>query len=144
MVSSMLMSPALRSMTSVRRLPVRMKTSKIARSRRPWIVSLSSLAHVGSRSEAELRATFEQGALQLRGIEPALLPLDRCGLAELDSALEQLAQASPSCVQQLLTACAGCIAADRTVTQAEGELLRAIADALACPIPPLLPGQPLA
>jgi hypothetical protein len=47
-------------------------------------------------------------------------------------------------VQQLLMACAACIAADRTVTQSEGEMLRAIADALGCPMPPLLPGQPLA
>jgi hypothetical protein len=29
------------------------------------------------------------------------------------------------------------------VTQDEGELMRAIADALGCPMPPLLPGQAL-
>ena len=107
-------------------------------------VLLSTLARVGSRSQAELRAAFEQGASQLLGVEPHLLPPDRCGLTALDAALERLAQASPSCVQQLLTACAACIAADRKVTQAEGELLRAIDDSLACPMPPLLPGQRLA
>jgi hypothetical protein len=30
------------------------------------------------------------------------------------------------------------------VTPDEGELMRAIADALGCPMPPLLPGQALA
>ena len=98
---------------------------------------------VSSRSEAEIRAAFEQGASSLPGVEPALLPPDRCDLSVLDTALDRLAQASPSCVQQLLTACAVCIAADHKVTRAEGELLRAIADSLACPMPPLLPGQRL-
>ena len=107
-------------------------------------VVLSILAHSGSQSDAGIRTAFERGASHLRGIELALLPRDGCGLADLDSALQRLVQADGSCVQQLLVACAACIAADRTVTQAEGELLRAIADALGCPMPPLLPGQALA
>jgi len=124
--------------------PPRVRYSSLARLTPQCSVLLSTLARVGSRNQAELRAAFEQGASQLLGVEPDLLPPDRCGLAALDAALERLAQASPSCVQQLLTACAACIAADRKVTQAEGELLRAIADSLACPMPPLLPGQRLA
>lgn len=124
--------------------PPRVRYSSLARLTPQCSVLLSTLARVGSRSQAELRAAFEQGASQLLGVEPDLLPPDRCGLAALDAALERLAQASSSCVQQLLTACAACIAADRKVTQAEGELLRAIADSLACPMPPLLPGQRLA
>jgi hypothetical protein len=105
---------------------------------------LSTLARVGSRSEAEVRAAFEQGAAQLPGSTPSLLPPERCSLSELDAALARLAQAGPACLQQVLAACAACITADRQVSQAQGELLRAIADALACPMPPLLPGQPLA
>ena len=38
-----------------------------------------------------------------------------------------------------LDACAGCIAADGRATVEEGELLRAVADSLDCPMPPLLP-----
>ena len=123
--------------------PPRVRYSSLAKLTPQCSVLLSTLARVGSRSEAELRAAFEQGASSLLGIEPTLLPPDRCSFSALDAALERLAQASPSCVQQLLTACAACIAADRKVTQAEGELLRAIADSLACPMPPLLPGQRL-
>ena len=44
---------------------------------------------------------------------------------------------------KLLHACAVTVAADREVTVVEAELLRATADSLGCPMPPLLPGQPL-
>ena len=40
-------------------------------------------------------------------------------------------------------AAAACVAADHEVTVSEAELFRAIADTLDCPVPPLLPGQPL-
>jgi hypothetical protein len=43
----------------------------------------------------------------------------------------------------LLHACAVTVAADREVSVVEAELLRATADSLGCPMPPLLPGQPL-
>jgi uncharacterized tellurite resistance protein B-like protein len=72
-----------------------------------------------------------------------LLPRERAGLRELDRALDRLAEADPSARQQILTACAACISADREISQAEGELVRAIADSIGCPMPPLLPGQPL-
>jgi hypothetical protein len=110
---------------------------------KPCAVVLSILAHAGSPSEASVRAAFGSGASQLSGIEIALLPRERAGLRELDRALEGLVEADPSTREQLLRACAVCIAADREVTQAEGELLRAIADSIGCPMPPLLPGQPL-
>ena len=61
----------------------------------------------------------------------------------LSAAFERLAQVQPSSLQPLLAACAACIAADHTVTPDEGELMRAIADAIGCPMPPLLPGQAL-
>jgi Zn-dependent protease with chaperone function len=124
--------------------PPRVRYSSLRRLTPQCSVVLSILAYVGSRSDAQLRAAFEQGASHLRGIELALLPRDRCGLADLDPALQRLAEANPSSVRQLLMACAACITADQKVTQTEGELLRAIADALGCPMPPLLPGQPLA
>ena len=104
-------------------------------------VVVSILAHAGSPSEAAIRTAFELGAAQLSGIDAALLTRERAGLRELDRALERLAEADPSIRERLLRACAACISADREVTQAEGELLRAIADGIGCPMPPLLPGQ---
>ncbi len=124
--------------------PPRVRYSSLRKLTSECSVVLSILAYAGNPSDAEQRTAFAEGASHLGGIEPALLPRDRCGLADLDSALERLASASPTCLQRLRTACAACIAADRKVSQTEGELLREIADALGCPMPPLLPGQPLA
>ena len=76
--------------------------------------------------------------------ELALLPSEQAGLVQLDGALSVLAELTPQLKRRLLTACAEYISADREITIAEAELFRAIADTVGCPIPPLLPGQPLA
>jgi hypothetical protein len=39
----------------------------------------------------------------------------------------------------VLEAAAACVSTDGRVTPAEGELLRLTADALGCPLPPILP-----
>ena len=46
--------------------------------------------------------------------------------------------------RSLLQACAACVSHDNQVTVQEGELLRAISDALGCPMPPLIAGETLA
>ena len=104
---------------------------------------LSTLAHAGHRSEAAARYAFERGVSELGVPELDLLPADRCGLAPLDMAFSVLEELAPQPKGQLLHACAVTVAADREVTVAEAELLRATADSLGCPMPPLLPGQPL-
>jgi Zn-dependent protease with chaperone function len=123
--------------------PPRMRHTSLRKLSEPCAVVLSILAHAGSPNETAIRTAFETGASQLPGIVIALLPRERAGLRELDSALGKLAEADPSAREKLLRACASCITADREVTQAEGELVRAIADGIGCPMPPLLPGQPL-
>jgi hypothetical protein len=45
---------------------------------------------------------------------------------------------APPRLRQLLTACGATVAHDGIVSGAEGELLRAVADALGCPVPPLV------
>ncbi|MFB3118409.1 MAG: Zn-dependent protease with chaperone function, partial [Myxococcota bacterium] len=123
--------------------PPRIRHTSLRKLSEPCAVVLSILAHAGSSSEASIRSAFETGASQLPGIEIALLPHERAGLRELDRALGRLAEADPTARQRLLMACAACVTSDREVTQAEGELVRAIADGIGCPMPPLLPGQPL-
>ncbi|MBW3598424.1 MAG: hypothetical protein KY475_14270, partial [Planctomycetes bacterium] len=59
------------------------------------------------------------------------------GLRAVDEALNKLASASPQIKKRVLAAATACVAADGQVTVNEGELLRAIADSLDCPIPPL-------
>ncbi len=46
--------------------------------------------------------------------------------------------------RDLIEAGVACVIADKRITTIEGELLRGIADSLGCPMPPLLPGQPVA
>jgi hypothetical protein len=107
-------------------------------------VLLSALAHSGHHDPSAAQAAFAQGRarLDLSGLQ--LLAQRECGLAELDDALTTLNSATFKLKRDLLEAGVACVSADRRVTVIEGELLRGIADSLGCPMPPLLPGQPLA
>ena len=103
---------------------------------------LSTLARVGQDEDGADRAAqaFAAGASRL-GLPAGtltLLPSDQCGLGEVDTALERLSTAAPPLKRRLISACAATIAADRQVTVLEGELLRAVAASLDCPVPPLL------
>jgi Zn-dependent protease with chaperone function len=103
-------------------------------------VLLSALAHVGRDDEAEEEAAFERGAEYLDVPEGGvhLLSGEARSLARVDAALDRLAQATPSVKRNVLLACAQIVAADGQVRCREAELLRAIADALDCPVPPFV------
>lgn len=115
----------------------------LTRLQQPCAVLLSALAHHGHSETAQARKAFEQGRfrLGLSGLE--LLAPAECSLEELDKALSALDTVSFKLKRNLLEAGAAAVSADRQVTVIEAELLRGIADALGCPMPPLLPGQPL-
>jgi Zn-dependent protease with chaperone function len=104
---------------------------------------LATLAYVGCSVPAGTAHAFEAGVLALGwpGVDSTLPPRE-LDLASLDRALNELDAAAPQLKKQILAGCAACIGADGRVTLEEGELLRAIADALGCPLPPLqsLPG----
>jgi len=99
---------------------------------------LGALAHVGSSQPTDAARAFALGvqALDWPGVDPSLPPRN-LDLRTLDRALNQLDAAVPQLKRQILNACAACIGADGRVTLEEGELLRAIADSLGCPVPPL-------
>jgi DnaJ-domain-containing protein 1 len=69
-----------------------------------------------------------------------LLKAADCGLGPIDQALRRLAQAVPQIKKNVIDACAHTVAADGVIQPNEAELLRAIADALDCPIPPFVKG----
>ena len=104
------------------------------------VTVLSALARVGHDDAAEAERAYRHGvaALGVSGNAPALQDPDRCGLPAVNQALDDLGAASPRLKKRVLDACAECIATDGIVSVAEGELLRAIADSLDCPMPPLL------
>ena len=107
-------------------------------------VVLSVLARFGSPGADAVRKAFDQGAAHLDGLSLQLLSAERSGLGALDEALSRLAQAETRAARQILSACAAAIASDGIVSEAQGEMMRAIADTLGAPMPPLLPGQRLA
>ncbi len=103
-------------------------------------VVLSSLAYAGSSDDAAIAQAFATGAPYLHAPANApveLLPRDACGVEQLDAALNRLVQAVSIIKKNLLEASIYVVGADGVIVEAEAELLRAIADTLDCPIPPL-------
>ncbi|HOP40026.1 MAG TPA: M48 family metallopeptidase [Geobacteraceae bacterium] len=109
---------------------------------------LTVMARVGHRDETLARQAFEQGLTVLRegkargsllpAAEFSFLPTEDCGVACLERAFSALERTSPRIKRRLLAACLECLVHDGTVTVAEIELFRAIADAIGCPLPPWL------
>ncbi len=103
-------------------------------------VLLSALASVGQlawRQEA-----FDKGVKSINSTQFTLrlLPADQCSLNTLEAALNNIREAGPSVKRTILQAGVEVVAADDQIHPAEGELLRAVADALDCPMPPLVNG----
>ncbi|MES1167176.1 MAG: M48 family metalloprotease, partial [Pseudomonadota bacterium] len=99
-------------------------------------VVLSALATLSSKDTA---TAFAAGAAQLPVLagQIALLEPAACGLEQVDAALDKLAVSSLPIKKRLLVATAHAIAQDGTVTLEEGELYRALAATLNCPMPQL-------
>ncbi len=104
-------------------------------------VLLSALAHVSSEDPAQCEAAFQNGARDLSAYAQAQIVYvssDDCDLPHVDTALDRLNQAAPQIKKTVLNACVQVVAADGVIQEMEAELLRAIADALDCPMPPFL------
>ncbi len=103
-------------------------------------ILVSTLARLGSRTEQEATRAFRHAAqvLQLKGPEATLMPVSSCTLRAVDEALQRYDGASPRLKKELMLACAASVMADDQVTDREAELIRAIGDALDCPIPPFV------
>jgi Zn-dependent protease with chaperone function len=106
-------------------------------------VVMSALARATTTNPASAQAAFAQGVAHLRMLESQLqfLTASQADLATLDRALDRLAAASPPIKQRLLVAGSYVVSADGRVLVTEFELLRAVAAALDCPMPPLASGS---
>ncbi len=104
--------------------------------RHEFAVVLSALANLSPKNSAE---AFADGAAQIPVIrdEIALLDAAASGLEQLDAALDKLAVCSLPIKQRLLVAAGSVIASDGTVSEEEGELYRALAATVDCPMPNL-------
>lgn len=102
---------------------------------------LSTMVWVGQPgSDAEAKRIFDQ-ALQQAPLfhgQIQLKPFDALGFNELDKALDTLTHARFGVKRQMLNTCATAVAHDGEVNDDEGELIRAVAVTLDCPMPPLV------
>jgi Zn-dependent protease with chaperone function len=99
---------------------------------------LSAVANVGTNSVDHAKTAFA-AACQLLDFNDATLMLpDHYGLEDLQSALKAMARIKPLQKPKLLKAVSLCVLADQYVSVVEAELFRAIADALDCPVPPMI------
>ncbi len=122
--------------------PPRIRYYALTRLGEECSILLSTLAYTGNSPDNAVAALAE-AAQHLPKVRIELLPQEKCKLAELDQALTELASVSPKLRERLVDACAAAICADDQVKIREAELLRGICDMLDCPMPPLLPGQPV-
>jgi hypothetical protein len=100
---------------------------------------LSTLAHLGTGEPSAERA-FGSAAAPLGTVGAlGLVPQEQCTLAAVDQVLRRMAHLAYPIRGRVLKACSEVVLADRKVDVEEAELLRAIAAAFDCPMPPLLP-----
>jgi Zn-dependent protease with chaperone function len=102
---------------------------------------LSALAWVGTNDSSEAQEAFAQGAARLPAhLSPEFYAREQCGIEHVDAALARLAASVPHIRKTMLEAAAHAVACDGVVNVHEAELLRAVAESLGCPIPPLVQG----
>ena len=101
---------------------------------------LSILASAAGDERRVQVAAFAAGVSQLPQIRAQLVfaGADTWDFTALDNALTKLGTASDPLKQQLLFAAAHAVGQDGIILPAEAELLRAVSDALGCPMPPLI------
>jgi Zn-dependent protease with chaperone function/acyl dehydratase len=100
---------------------------------------LSCLARQGQPDEIGAQRAYAAGAARLQmPTRLGLLGSEACSLEATGAALDRLRTTVPRVREQILDACAHGVLADATVTLEEAELLRVVADALDCPLPPFL------
>jgi hypothetical protein len=102
---------------------------------------MTALARTGSPDEASVQCAFDAGATHLFGDRPGdrkPQPIGAVQLDRVDEALGRLVRLRPADLRNLLDALVRTIMADREISVSELEMLRAIAEALDAPMPPLV------
>jgi hypothetical protein len=103
--------------------------------------ALASTGHPGDRTQAE--NAFRAGIAripELANLRPDFSFEENLSYEQVNAALTHLGDASFKIRESVIDACAHCAFADKVTTTGEGELLRVIALALECPLPPFVAG----
>ncbi|MDG2381549.1 MAG: M48 family metallopeptidase [Pirellulaceae bacterium] len=105
-------------------------------------VLVSALAHLGHADDEVSERIYGDAMRRLDDKTPhQILSKSDCGLDKINHSLNQISECSAAVKKRVLTTAALCVAADQKVTVMEAELLRAMASAIDCPIPPILAGE---
>ena len=99
---------------------------------------LTLVAAAGASNAAQMNDAFRRGALGFGDRPLTPVPLSECSPVVMPAVLAKLALLSPMLKRPVLSACVDCVLQDGKVTVAEGELVRAVAASLDCPVPPLI------
>ena len=106
------------------------------------LVILSALANSGNTGNPDAaKSAFEAGVAQIPELatkKPDFVYAENINFTLVGTAFKQLAYSSFKIKQSVVDACAYCAFADKTITIAELELLRAVSLTLHCPLPPLV------
>lgn len=122
--------------------PPRVQYYNITRLGREIGVLLSTLAYLDNTGK-RVEAAHHHAAKLLSEASIPLLAPEECTLTELQNALATLSTVAAKQRERIVAAAADLICYDHDVSIKEAELFRGICDMLECPMPPLLPGQPL-
>lgn len=110
------------------------------------VVLLSALARAGHADDkVKAENAFQTGLNripELAARKPVFTFEKETFYARVNTALTRLGDASFKIKESVIDACAHCAFADKTITFEEGELLRVVALALQCPLPPFLEAAP--
>lgn len=101
-------------------------------------VLLAALARAGNAGEQAANEAFQAAWSTLPFTARVFAEQRHAGISELNDALNRLNQMRPLQKPQMLKAMARCIEHDGRISAGEAELMRAVADTLDCPMPPLL------
>jgi uncharacterized tellurite resistance protein B-like protein len=101
-------------------------------------VLLSVIANAGTDSVKAAEAAFNSSKLIMGFTDATLMSESDYSMIDLDLAVTRLNCVKPLQKPKLLKAMSQCVLADQQVSSVEAELFRAIADALDCPVPPLI------
>jgi len=103
-------------------------------------ILISAFAYLGHTDPAERDAAYEAGFRELLmfGKDDDHPRIDGCNLAEIDKAIDRVAEAASEVKRRVLFACSSAVMHDEEVSPHQGQLLRALADALDVPLPPFV------
>jgi hypothetical protein len=102
----------------------------------PYVsILIALLARTGHGERAE--QVFAESIALIKDGEQPMPSTKETRLTHFDKALSELNMATPQLKEMVLMAAVHCVVCNGVISVKEGELLRAVADGLDCPMPPL-------